>query len=179
MSEEQKPELPPPSSEPAKPGWGMFAAGWAILLLLLTLLFNGFLQEQQNPNRLSVLESQSGALSLRANRNGQYFAEGRINGAEVVFLLDTGATTVAVPERIAAVAGLRIGEPLRIETAAGATTAHHTRIRRLELGNFVFSDLRAVVIPAEDGAVLLGMNALGDLEFTQQDGELILQKPAF
>ena len=166
-----------PPASPPKPGWGMFAAGWALALLVLTLIFNGFLRDRHNPNRLSVLENQTGALSLRANRNGQYFAEGRINGAEVIFLLDTGATTVAVPSRVAARAGLQEGAPIRIETAAGATTAQKTHIRRLELGGFIFSDLRAVVIPAEDETVLLGMNALGELEITQQDGKLVLQKP--
>ncbi|MGI9297452.1 MAG: retropepsin-like aspartic protease family protein [Gammaproteobacteria bacterium] len=169
-------EEPPAPDSPPKRGW-MFATGWALLLLILTLVFNGFLRDRQNPNRLSVLQNQSGGLELRANPNGQYFAEGRINGAAVVFLLDTGATTVAVPPHIASRAGLREGAPVPIETAAGKTTARRTHIRRLELGNFIFSDLRAVIIPSEDNTVLLGMNALSELEITQQDGKLFLQKP--
>lgn len=170
-------EEPPAPDSPPKRGWGMFAAGWALLLLILTLVFNGLLQDRHNPNRLSVLQNQTGGLSLQANPRGQYFAEGRINGAEVVFLLDTGATTVAVPPHIASRAGLRAGARLPIETAAGKTTAQRTHIRRLELGNFIFSDLRAVIIPSEDDTVLLGMNALSELEITQQDGKLFLQKP--
>lgn len=170
-------ESPEPSETPRKPGWGMFAVGWALALLVLTFVFSGFLQNRQNLNRLSVLENQTGALSLRANPNGQYFAEGHINGAKVQFLLDTGATTVAVPPHIADRAGLRAGGEVRIETAAGATTARTTHIRRLELGNFLFTDLRAIIIPTDEDTVLLGMNALAELEIAQQDGELILQKP--
>lgn len=174
------PQKVPPSGpeQQIKPGWGMLAAGWALALLVLTLVFNGFLQDRQNPNRLSVLQGQTGALSLSANHSGQYFAEGKINGTTTTFLLDTGATTVAVPSSIASRAGLRGGDIIQIETAAGSTAGQKTHIRRLELGNFIFSDLAAVIIPAAtDGTVLLGMNALGELEMTQQDGKLILQKP--
>ncbi len=165
------------SDEKKPPGWGMFALGWALALFVLTLVFNGFLQNRDNPNRLSVLENQTGALSLRPNPNGQYFAEGHINGAKVLFLLDTGATTVAVPPHIADRAGLAAEDEVRIETAAGETAARKTFIRRLELGNFLFSDLRAIIIPSDEDIVLLGMNALGELKITQQNGELILQKP--
>ena len=116
---------------------------------------------------------------MQANHLGQYLAEGRINGTAVTFLLDTGATTVAVPASIASLAGLNNEDQIVIETAAGKATAHNTRIRRLSLGPLLFSDLRAVVLPAESGdTVLLGMNALADLKITQEDGELVLEKLA-
>ena len=171
------PETPEtPKSSP--PGGWMIAFGWALILLIAVLIFNGFLEDRQNPNRLSVLQNQNdGRLSLRANHNGQYFAEGRINGVAVNFLLDTGATTVAVPPRVAERAGLRGGAHLQVETAAGTAAAQSTRIRRLELGHLVFSDLQAVIIPGGENTVLLGMNALGELKMTQEDGKLILEKP--
>lgn len=177
MSEGEEPQERASGAPSKPPGWGMFAVGWGLALLVLTLVFNGFLQDRHNPNRLSVLQNQTGELTLRVNPNGHYIAEGRINGAMVTFLIDTGATTVAVPPHIAARAGLQVGAPLQIETAAGNTIAQHTQIRRLELGSFVFTDLRAIIIPSDDDKVLLGMNALGELEITQQDGKLFLQKP--
>lgn len=167
----EKPEKPAPG------GW-MMALGWALAMLLLTLIFNGLLEDRQNPNRLSVLQNQTGGrLSLRANHNGQYFAEGRMNGVPVKFLLDTGATTVAVSPKVAERAGLRLGASVAVQTAAGTAAAHATRIRRLELGHLLFTDLAAVVIPDGSDVVLLGMNALGELDMTQEDGKLILQKP--
>ena len=54
---------------------------------------------------------------------------------------------------------------------------NNTHIRRLQIGHFIFSDLRAIIIPGANDVVLLGMNALGELKMTQQDGKIILQKP--
>ncbi|MGU9952183.1 MAG: retropepsin-like aspartic protease family protein [Gammaproteobacteria bacterium WSBS_2016_MAG_OTU1] len=160
-------------------GWGMIAFGWLMAVIVVSVLFNGVLQNRNNPNRLSSLQEQSGALVLQANHLGQYLAEGRINGTAVTFLLDTGATTVAVPASIASLAGLNNEDQIVIETAAGKAVANNTRIRRLSLGPLLFSDLRAIVLPAESGdTVLLGMNALADLKITQEDGELVLEKLA-
>ena len=174
-------DIPPDSSDSSQkpPGWGMFVIGWLLALAILTLIFNGFLENRQNPNRLSVLQNQSSdELLLQANVNGHYYAEGHINGTETLFLLDTGATTVAVPQHIADRAGLQAKNAVSIDTAAGVILAHSTHIRRLQIGHFIFSDLDAVILPGDDdNTVLLGMNALGELELRQQDGELLLQKP--
>lgn len=169
---------PQTPEKPEAPGGWMIALGWALVLLFAVLVFNGFLEDRQNPNRLAVLQGQSGGrLVLRANHNGQYYAEGRINGVAVNFLLDTGATTVAVPPGVAERAGLRGDARVRVETAAGPAEAQTARVRRLELGHWVFSDLRAVIIPGGEDTVLLGMNALGELNMAQEDGKLILEKP--
>lgn len=164
-----------PASRPPGSGW-MFAAGWALLILLLTMIFGGYLEGQRNPNTLKVLEGQSGPLRLQANRAGHYVAEGRINGSKAEFLLDTGATSVAVPENIAEATGLSPGEPIYLNTANGVTQGRKTRIRRLEIGSFVFNDLAAVILPESDNQVLLGMNALGALDITQRDRTMVLEK---
>ena len=179
MSEPPPPDSPRPEKEEAAPpktgGWMMMAGGWMLAMLAATMFFNGILADRQNPNRLASLDDQQGDLILEANHYGQYLAEGRINGSEVTFLLDTGATVVAVPRDIAALAGLSEGAEVSVATAAGTAAARRTRIRRLSLGPFVFKDLRAVVIPSDPGApVLLGMNALRSLTIAQQDSWLIL-----
>lgn len=171
-------EVPPPQNQPRR-GWGMMAFGWFLALILMTAIFNGFLESRHNPNRLSALSAQEGdSLILRANSNGQYFAEGYINGTKTMFLLDTGATSVAMSPEVAERAGLTPGKQITVSTAAGTAIANNTRIRRLQLGHLIFSDLHAVIIPGGNDVVLLGMNALGELEMTQQDGKIILQKPS-
>jgi aspartyl protease family protein len=92
----------------------MTIAAWALALGLLTWLFAGFLERRDNPNLDAVGSlTQEGAreLVLRRNPSGHYIAKGRINGHPVSFLVDTGATDVAVPEGLARRIGLELGRP--------------------------------------------------------------------
>jgi aspartyl protease family protein len=104
-------------------------------------------------------------------------AGGKINGEEVSFLLDTGATQVAIPTQVARHLGLQAGAAITISTANGRATAHRTRLERLQLGDIVLTDVEALIAPGMDGDdVLLGMSALKQLEFTQRGGTLMLRQ---
>ena len=156
----------------------MMAAGWGLGVLLLTLLFGGILDRRENPNRLSVLAGQQGELVLLRDRSGHYRAEGWMNGVSASFLLDTGATRLAVSSELAERAGLERGGATMISTANGVVRAWRTRVSRLEIGPLVFQDLTAVIAPNLPGEeALLGMNALGDLHIEQRGDELILRVP--
>ena len=105
-------------------------------------------------------------------------AGGTINGEDVTFLLDTGATQVAVPIEVAQRLGLQAGAAIIISTANGRATAHRTRLQRLQLGDIVLTDVDALIAPGMGGDdVLLGMSALKQLEFTQRGGTLLLRQP--
>ena len=159
-------------------GTWMMAAGWGVGVLILALLFGGFLERRDNPNRLSVLAGQSGELILLRDPSGHYRAEGWMNGVSASFLLDTGATRLAIPARMAERAGLERGAPAMIRTANGVTRGWRARVKRLEIGPLVFEDLAAVIAPNLSGdEALLGMNALGDLHIEQRGEELILRAP--
>ncbi|OZB13525.1 MAG: hypothetical protein B7X58_09350 [Marinobacter sp. 34-60-7] len=106
-------------------------------------------------------------------------ASGRINGEAVVFLLDTGATDVAIPAELAEKLGLARGAPILLQTANGQTTGYRTVLDSLSLGDIVLRDVRAIVAPGFDGEqILLGMSALKQLEFTQRAGTLVLRQHA-
>jgi aspartyl protease family protein len=95
----------------------------------------------------------------------------------VTFLLDTGATQVAVPVELAQRIGLKPGASVVINTANGRANAHRTQLQRLQLGDIVLTDVPALIAPGMDGdEVLLGMSALKQLEFTQRDGNLLLRQ---
>lgn len=159
-------------------GVWMMAAGWGAGLLLLTLIFGGILEGRNNPNRLSVLAGQEGELVLVRDSSGHYRAEGRMNGVRTHFLLDTGATRLAVSSDLAERAGLERGKTTMISTANGVVRAWRTRVSRLEIGPLLFEDLSAVIAPNLPGdEALLGMNALGDLHIEQRGEELILRIP--
>lgn len=158
-------------------GTAMIVAGWGLGIVLLTLLFGGFLERQRNPNTLRSVEAQSLSerLVLRANRNGQYLAEGYLNGVPVEFLLDTGASSVAVPPKIAELAGIVPENETAVWTAGGMARGWQARISKILLGPLEFVDVEAVIVEGLSGHVLLGMSALRGLDFSQKDGFLELR----
>lgn len=161
-------------------GRGMILAAWVLLLGLLTLFFSDLLDRQRNPNRNPASEQLADGIRqvvLQRNRQGHYVATGRINGVAVEFLLDTGATDVAIPQALAERLGLqRTGSALS-RTANGVIAVWTTRLASVTLGDIALHDVRASVLPGQspdDQVVLLGMSFLKRLEFTQRDGELLL-----
>ena len=157
----------------------MLVLAWGAALLLATKFFGDWEDAQRNPNRMPESQHGSGYVEVRlaSSRQGHYMAGGKINGEEVTFLLDTGATQVAVPTEVAQRLGLQAGAAITISTANGRATAHRTRLARLELGDIVLTDVEALIAPGMGGDdVLLGMSALKQLEFTQRGGTLVLRQ---
>ena len=156
--------------------WG----GWAIFLALLTLFFNKQIDKIQNPNQSVTAEAQpnSGqAVVLKRNRDGHYVASGLINGVEVVFVIDTGASDVSVPASLANKLGLKKISPVRYQTANGSVLGYRTILNTVQLGNIVLHDIRGGINPGMRGnQVLLGMTFLKKVEFTQRGNELIIRK---
>ncbi len=155
----------------------------AILLLgVLTLLFDDALDQQRNPNMQPQSYSDGDgrqSIVLQRNRAGHYVVSGTINGEPVEFLLDTGATDVAVPAPLAERLGLPRLARVRVMTANGYATAYSTRIASLSIGTIVESDLPATIVTNMPGdGVLLGMSLLKRLDFAQRGDTLILtQRP--
>ena len=152
---------------------------WAAGLFLATRFFGDWEQRQANPN--SEISSQHGEgfieVRLLGNSQGHFVADGLINGQAVHFLLDTGATDVAIPESLARQFNLERGAPVTLSTANGRTEGYRTRLDSLQLGDILLRDVRALVVPGLDGEqVLLGMSALKRLEFTQRGGTLLLRQ---
>ena len=160
-------------------GQGMLIFSFVLGLGGLTFFFEEQIQQQANPNQnpLSMeLNSGTKEVVLQQNRQGHYVASGTVNNVPVLFLLDTGATDVAIPESIALAAGLRRGNTSRASTANGAVTVYSTRIDELTLGNIVLEDVSASITTSMPGnTILLGMSALRQVEFSQRGGELTLR----
>jgi len=160
-------------------GKGMWVAMWLLVLGLLTLGFNSMLEKQRNPNASpeSFTTGDVREVVLKRNRYGHYVANGSINGYQVEFLLDTGATAVAVPAATAQRLGLREGARAQFETANGTTYGYLTRLDHVGLGQIRIDDVRASINPTMEGeSVLLGMTFLKHLEFTQRGDTLILRQ---
>jgi len=156
----------------------MIVAAWIVIIAVVSILFTDLLEGQHNPNHQvasQALPAGGIRVELRQNRMGHYVATGRINGEPVVFLVDTGATDVSVPARLAERLGLQRGPPMRAQTANGTVTTYRTTLSRVALGDIVMGRVRASINPGMQGhEVLLGMSFLRRLELTQRDGTLTL-----
>ena len=169
------------NSSPRRLGAGMIALAWVLLLALVTAYFSGWLERQNNPNQHlvgKIVDDGAREVLLKQNRYGHYVASGRINGQPVRFMLDTGATTVSLPQTLARTLDLAVGAPSAARTANGVITTYQTVLDRVELGNIALPDVRAHINPQMRGdEVLLGMSFLKRIEFTQRGNTLTLRQP--
>lgn len=159
-------------------GRGMTVAFWLLVLLGGTIVFTGVTDRRENPNGRPEGTLQGGTAEVRLARNerGHYVADGTIDGVSARMLVDTGATGIVVPEDLADRIGLERGRQMPVTTANGRTVVWTTHIDRLALGTLEFRDVDAAIAPNLEGAVLLGMSALGSVELVQRDGELIIRQ---
>lgn len=157
----------------------MLILSFVLGLIGLTYYFDDQLDQQANPNRNpESMESVSGIkeVVLKQNRQGHYLANGQVNNIPVTFLLDTGATDVAIPESVAIQAGLQKGTASRASTANGIITVYSTRVDQLSLGNIVLEGVNASITSSMVGdTILLGMSALKQIEFSQRGSVLTLR----
>jgi aspartyl protease family protein len=121
------------------------------------------------------------SLTVRRDNRGHFQVEGRIDGRRMDFVVDTGATVIAIPEREAARLGIhpaRREYTAQIKTANGTVLAAPTRLTMVEVGGIIVRDVQAVIMPDEAlSDNLLGMSFLSRLRrFEVADGRLVLEQ---
>lgn len=160
-------------------GRTMFFGMWIGILGLLSLFFYDWQQKEFNPNTVvrSVQTNQGEAeVTLVANRQGQYIVSGFINNTKVVFLIDTGANDVSIPEHIAKKLTLPIGRKIQFETANGLATGYKTKLDSIRIGNIELKNISASINPnVKFDEVLLGMSFLKYIELRQKNKTLTLR----
>ena len=158
----------------------MSVLAWLTFLVLVGFYFHEVLQEQRNPNRdpeSRVGEGGATEVVLLRNKYGHYVTQGEINGRSVVFMLDTGATGVAVPLHVAQRLGLQRGRPVTTQTANGQATAFLTTLDSVSVGEIEIRDVSASISPGlQMDEILLGMSFLRHIEFTQRGRTLVLRQ---
>ena len=121
------------------------------------------------------------SLSIPRDARGHFQAEGRIDGQRIAFMVDTGASVIALNEKSAARFGLR---PSRgdynatVSTANGTIKAARTRLAMVELGGLIVRDVDAMVLPDEAlSENLLGLSFLSKLKrFEYAGGKMVLEQ---
>jgi aspartyl protease family protein len=116
--------------------------------------------------RLPPFGGASSAPTIRKARDGHFWAEGRVNGAPVRFLVDTGASAVALTAGDARRLGLdptRLSYGYRVNTANGPARAAAVKLAAVSVAGATLTDVDALVIEHGLDASLLGMSYLGRL----------------
>ena len=150
---------------------------WLAALGLLAGLYALFSVLQQNGSTdYSVDAGGAAMIVLEQDRYGHYQVEGTINNQPVNFLIDTGATDVAIPRSLARDLGLKFGPQVQVMTAAGRSNAWMTRLNEVSIGGIRRRDVRATITSGEFGGVLLGMSFLRHYSLQQRDGKLIISE---
>jgi len=112
--------------------------------------------------------------TLSADTRGHFIADGAINGGTIRFLVDTGATTIAIPARDAARLGIdyRKGRQGVVQTAGGPTTAYAVKFDNVRVGDIQLTNVDGVVIEQGLDIALLGMTFLNRVEM-KRDGQMM------
>jgi aspartyl protease family protein len=156
-------------------GVAMLWIAWLLLLGGGWWVADHWLAQQANPNQQPVITT-NGEVVLQRNRDGHYVADGEINGHKVTFMVDTGATSVALSSRLARVIDVKRGAAIQVDTANGLALGYQTRLNTVRLGDIVVHEVSAVFSDGMmDDTVLLGMSFLKHVEFSQRANQLTLR----
>ena len=153
---------------------------WIVALGLLVLFFQTTLEKQWNPNTSpDNIQNEKGLneVHLKRNKQGHYLTVGEINQQPVIFLLDTGATDVSIPQHIAEKLNLQRYNSYQVSTANGNTKVYRSVIKELTIGDIALYNVEANINPSfKSNEILLGMSALKQLELHQSGKTLILRE---
>jgi aspartyl protease family protein len=127
---------------------------------------------QHHRARAAAADRQS--VMLSADPRGHFFSDGAVNGTPVRFLVDTGATTVALPASDAVRLGIdyRKGELGMTSTAGGLVPVYRVRLDSVRLGSIELTGVEGVVLEKGLDIALLGMSFLNRLDM-KRDGQIL------
>ena len=160
--------------------------------LLMNYVARGFVEMNKTPARANAAVSAPAApaaapgkpkvanmLTYAADGGGHFFVDAAVNGAPIRFLVDTGATFVALSPDDAAAAGIPPSSLLFNETTNTANGVAHvarTTLRSIRLGQFEIRDVQAVVMEQPMPISLLGMSFLSRVDgYSIRDGVLTIE----
>lgn len=121
----------------------------------------------------------SGSAILYADAAGHHLTEGYINSARMKFLVDTGASAIAMNAADASRAGIdyKRGQRIPVHTANGDVSAYRVVINSLRLGGLTLNQVDAMVLDGTSPeVVLLGMTALSRMDMKREGIVLTLTK---
>lgn len=115
---------------------------------------------------------------LPADSRGHYMTQGTINGRTVTFMLDTGATSIALSAGDAQRIGLDYskGQRVQMSTANGVTVGYRLRLQSVRVGDVEVYDIDAIVSPEPMPFVLLGNSFINRFSMRRDADQMVLEK---
>lgn len=131
---------------------------------------------QHRAGPASAQSSQSATLT--ADPRGHFVVEGQVNGGTVRFLVDTGATTIALSSADATRLGIdyRKGERGLVGTANGTATAYRVKLDTVQVGGIIANNVDAAVLDGNLPMALLGMSFLNRMDMRREGQTMVLIK---
>ena len=147
----------------------------------MTPALAGTVSHQAAPVEVAAAPATGRTLNIAHDARGHFATEGRINGQRIGFMVDTGASVIALNETSAAQFGFRPSPAdytARVTTANGTIKAARTRIAMVDVGGLVVRDVDAMVLPDEAlSENLLGLSFLSKLKrFEYANGMMVLEQ---
>lgn len=124
---------------------------------------------------LSAGSSSGSSVTLTADERGHYVTMGQVNGGTVQFLVDTGATSIALPSADARRLGINYlnGQRGFTQTANGRAAAYRITLDTVKVGDITLHAVEAVVLEGDGLKIaLLGMSFLNRTEM-KRDGQAL------
>jgi len=115
---------------------------------------------------------------LMSDSRGHFVNQGLINGRVMQFMVDTGATTVAIGRPDADRMGIdyRKGRPVQLNTANGVAQGWYLKLDSVRVGDVEVFGVDAIVTPQPMPYVLLGNSFLNRFQMQRQNDQLVLEK---
>lgn len=135
------------------------------------------LQRGQTYSSKSAPDDRQSAV-LAADARGHFHTDGRINGGAVRFVLDTGATSIALPASDATRLGIdfRKGQRAMIHTANGPAPAWRVKLDTVRVGAIELQNVDALVLEQGLDVALLGMSFLNRVEMFRSGDSMTLKR---
>ncbi len=152
-------------------GVWMIVVGWLLIGSLVWWAIDGQTRPEASP-----IAGDRPAVLIERERGGHYSARGEINGHPVLFMVDTGASNVSIPQRVARRIGLDSSRAQRSRTANGDVVTYAVRLDSVSIGGLEAHNVSGSILPNLDGeAVLLGMSYLSRFSVSMQGNEMLIQ----
>ncbi|MDH4425504.1 MAG: retropepsin-like aspartic protease [Acidovorax sp.] len=115
---------------------------------------------------------------LNADGRGHFISNGLINGKVMQYMVDTGASTIAIGRPDADRLGLPYqgAEPVRMNTANGVAQGWRLKLDSVRIGDVEVFGVEAIVTPQAMPYVLLGNSFLTSFQMTRNNEQMVLEK---
>ena len=161
------------SSSTKKIGIAMLLISWILGIVLIWILYQKIVFTSK-PFEIITTEKYT-KIKIYPDLDEHFKIDALVNNNKVIFLIDTGASYVAISDSLANKFKLKKLNTIMVNTASGETIAYKTIIDSLVIGPVTFKNVAATIMPhMHADYALLGMNVLKHFKIEQTKNHLIL-----